>query len=596
MNIFTRLKKIAIPFWSAFRPYRLQIALLVGLGFLGGLFEAVGINTLIPLFSLINQGGAAGDDIISKAIIWFFSSLRIEVKFSTFLILIAALFFLKSLVLLLSTYIRILVRSNFENDSRGQLLRKMLAADWPHLLAQRIGHLETLLIMDVRMSAKLFEIIADSIILGTSLLVYLSVAINISWWSTLLTLVLGGVFFVVVRPILRRIKDLARRTSTINKEVAHLVGESSGGLKTIKAFDATASFLERGREHFDLWRRLQIRASILSTLSTVFVQPFSVLYLLLIFAAINRYYPGFSFAALIALVYLIHRIFSYIQIVQNNLQHIVDLAPYLDDVARYGAGVGRGREDQGGQSGFSFEHELVFSGVCFGYGAGQPPVLDRLSFKVARGSLVGIIGVSGAGKTTLFDLLLRLFRPSAGTIKLDGQVIDQIYLPTWRAHLGYVPQDTFLLNDTIENNIRFFNPAISDEQVKAASRLAQLDTFVSNLPEGYQTLVGERGVRFSAGQRQRVGIARALAKRPAILLLDEATSALDNESELAIQRALEELKGRMTILVIAHRLSTVAAADRLIVLERGRVVEDAPPAELLKDKQSYFYRVSNIRN
>ena len=595
MNIFFKLKSLLTPFRKAFGPYKVKIIFLAILGLLSGLFEAVGVNALIPLFSFINHGGAAGDDIVSKAIVFIFSLLRIEVRFATFIILIAFLFFLKAIALLIFNYIRIVIRSEFERERREALLRKMLAANWSHLLTRRVGYLETLLMVDVSMSAKLFEIMADSLVLSASLVMYLLVALNISWLVTLSTILIGGIFFVLMSPILHWIKILARKTATLNKEVTHLVGESTAGLKTIKAFGITRPFLDEGCRYFDSLRRFQVRSSLFGTLATVFVQPVSVVYILIIFAIMRIYDPDFSFVAMAALAYLVHRIFTYIQTVQSNLQHVVDLAPYLHDTTAYEEAVERESEENLGHQPFSFIQELTFERVCFAYTNNQP-VLNEVSFKINHGTFVGIIGISGAGKTTLFDLLLRLFRPTSGEIRLDGVPIHNILLRDWRANLGYVPQDVFLLNDTIENNIRFFNLTVTTSDIREAAKLAHLDSFIQTLPDGYQTLVGERGARRSAGQRPRVGIARALARKPIILLLDEVTSALDGESELEIQRAIEGLKGQTTILVIAHRLSTIVKADKLVVLKHGRITEEASPEELLKDKKSYFYRVYNNAN
>ena len=242
---------------------------------------------------------------------------------------------------------------------------------------------------------------------------------------------------------------------------------------------------------------------------------------------------------------------------------------------------------------FLFKKSFEFRDVSFGYSADQP-VLQNISFEVRKGEMVGIIGPSGVGKTTLVDLILRLFSPQAGTILLDGKDIAAIKLDSWRKNIGYVAQDIFLMNDSVGNNIKFYDESMTDKQIAEAARQADLYEFIQSLPEKFETIVGERGLRLSAGQRQRIVIARILARKPELLILDEATSALDNESEAQIQAVIKKLKGRVTVFAIAHRLSTVMDSDKLMVLEGGRLVEQGEPQKLMADKNSYFFRSYEI--
>lgn len=223
---------------------------------------------------------------------------------------------------------------------------------------------------------------------------------------------------------------------------------------------------------------------------------------------------------------------------------------------------------------------IRFDNVRFHYEP-QRPILEGLSFEVPAGKMVAIVGPSGAGKSTISRILLRFYDVAGGRVTIDGQDIRDVTQASLRAAIGVVPQDTVLFNDTILYNIRYGRPDATDEDVEAAAKLAQIDGFIRSLPEGYQTMVGERGLKLSGGEKQRVAIARTILKGPPILMLDEATSALDSHTEKEIQDALDRVSRNRTTLVIAHRLSTIIAADNILVLEKGRLVEQGTHGELM---------------
>ncbi len=228
-------------------------------------------------------------------------------------------------------------------------------------------------------------------------------------------------------------------------------------------------------------------------------------------------------------------------------------------------------------------------GLRLSYTNGEE-VLRGVNFVVRPGEMLAVIGPSGAGKTSLVDIVLRLFKPKAGHLTLDGSSSEEISLKSWRSHFAYVSQDPFLFNGTIEENIRFYRDGISRESIEEAAKQANIFDFVSGLPNGFETEVGDRGIMLSGGQRQRVVLARALAGAPAVLVLDEATSALDSDSERLIQESIRNLHGKVAVLVIAHRLSTIESADHIIVLENGQITEEGSPEELLRNPESYFAR------
>jgi ABC-type multidrug transport system fused ATPase/permease subunit len=263
------------------------------------------------------------------------------------------------------------------------------------------------------------------------------------------------------------------------------------------------------------------------------------------------------------------------QIVYSGWARIATSANILDDVLRLlemplpaGMQVAAVRP-------LPFNQEIAFRNVSFAYGPDQAPVVEELDFVIPKGARVGIVGRTGSGKSTMADLLMGLLEPTQGHIEIDGQLLDANTRQAWQRQIAHVPQAIFLSDASIAENIAFaVEPGRIDQaRVRECARQAELANFIESLPEGYGTLVGERGVRLSGGQRQRVGIARALYKQAELLVFDEATSALDTETESAVMDAIERLGRRLTIVIIAHRVSTVAGCSRVLRLDRGRIVQ-----------------------
>jgi subfamily B ATP-binding cassette protein MsbA len=249
------------------------------------------------------------------------------------------------------------------------------------------------------------------------------------------------------------------------------------------------------------------------------------------------------------------------------------------------------RVDEGNQELVEFKDQIEFQKVSFRYPSRETMVLKEIDVAVKKSEILAIVGMSGAGKTTLVDLLFRYFNVTSGKILIDGKDIREYRLQSLRENMALVTQETFLFNDTIWNNIAFGKADASREEILQAARAAHVDFFVKNMDDGYETMIGERGVKLSGGQRQRVAIARAILRDAPILVLDEATSALDSESEKLVQDALHHLMEHRTTFVIAHRLSTIQNADRIIVLEKGEIVESGTHEYLLSNSglyQKYF--------
>ena len=580
-------------FYRAYWGYKKQILALTALGFLSSLLEGIGINAAIPVFSFITGIGNKTDDSITRVIKNFFDFFQINYSLKYLFIFIFGLLVIRVLVLLLSNYIKIKIAAVYEEKTRGELFKLTTEANWQYLLKQKLGHLDTILITNVQYGSSLLQNISGSLMMIASLIIFLLVAINISWQITLITLILGGFIFFLFKPFLYKTRTLSRENEKINRQTAHHINENILGMKTIKTMSAGGKIIDKAREYFKTLRELIIKTNFLSIATSALIQPIGLLFVFIIFA-VSYKTSAFNFAALAAIIYLIQRIFTYAQQLQQNLYSMTIAASYVNKMLEYRDEAKKYKEVDNGSDSFKFSDNFEFKNVGFYYDNAKQ-ILDKVNFSIKKGEMVGLIGPSGAGKTTIVDIILRLFNPTKGEILLDGKNINEIDINQWRKKIGYVSQDIFLKNDTIANNIKFYNDSITDKQMEEAAKMANIHEFILSCPDKYETVIGERGVLLSAGQRQRIVIARILARNPEILILDEATSALDNESEVQVQEVIENLKNKVTVLLIAHRLSTVMNCSKLLVLQDGEIKEQGSPQELLSDENSYFYKVNNIR-
>lgn len=592
VNILKRFKLSFVLAKKAFGRYKFYIVVLTILGFVSGVLGGLGINALIPLLSFIVGEGGGGEDFISKNIQSFFTFLNIDFSLETILIFIILLFILKAITLVIFSYIDAYITSSYEADTRSRIFSKMTKANWQYLLGEKLGHLEKVLMNNVEQSRNFLALISLAVMALSNLIVYIFIAVNISLAITIFTLFLGGVLFLFMIPLLKRIKNVSYAQERINREVAHHINENILGMKLVKTMLAGHGITKTGKGYFQDIKRIKIKASVLGALTSVLIEPVTIIFVAIIFA-VSYKAIGFEFATILVLVYVIKQIFIYVRQIQDLAVGVTTYTPYLENILEYENKIENEKEIDSGKLNFVFNDKLEFKKVSFFYRS-EKPILKDVSFEIKRGEMVGLVGPSGAGKTTIVDLILRLFEPKEGQVLIDGVDARRISLDDWRKNIGYVSQDLFLINDTIANNIKFYDQSISQDTFTQAAKEAGIFDFVNGLPNKFETLVGERGIELSVGQRQRVAIARVLARKPKILILDEATSSLDNESEKKIQDFINSMKGKITVFVIAHRLSTVINSDRLIILENGKISEEGGPEDLLKDKTSYFYKVFNI--
>ena len=501
---------------------------------------------------------------------------------------IAAIFFIRSIGSFLGFYYIGSIGQQVVKELRAEMHEKLLYSPASYYDSSTLGTILSKFTFDVERvtwaGAKSIPIIVRDTLTVISLLVWM---LYISWKLTCILFIAAPLVYLVIRYATRRFRKLSHRIQNTTGDITARVEEAISAQSIVKLFTAEKNEIDRFEVINDKNRRNQTKFIAVKAVNTPLVQlivgiAFAfVIYVAFMPAVKADLTPG-SFAsfvtAVMGMLNSARKLTTINQILQAGIAASESVFKLIDQPAQQDTGHIDIHQSKG---------NVEFKNVTFRYESKSDLILDNITLQAKKNEMIALVGKSGSGKSSLVKLIPRFYEAQSGEILIDGNLISDISLQSLRNNISMVNQDVILFNDTIANNISYAMPEKSRQDVMHAAQQAHLTEFIEKLPEKYDTLVGDKGVLLSGGQRQRIAIARALLKDAPILILDEATSSLDSESEYHIQEAINELRKNRTTFVIAHRLSTIESADRIYVLDKGKVVEHGAHEELVKQQGAY---------
>ncbi len=608
MNTYYRLLRYSARYW---KYLALSILCTIIFALLNGASVYLSIPLLDTLFntsvtsSVAPAAGAAGastsilpDFIISiKESIsnWFnsfiFSGDKTDALFRICIVIFVA-FILKNIAGYFQSFFLNYVEQGIVRDLRDDAYEQLHKLPISYFKSERVGNLISIIVNDITavqnsVSATFLNLIREPI----SIVVFLGIAISISWKLTLISLITVPFSAGIVALIGIKLRKYSARIQEKIADITSVIQETISGVKIVKAFGTEGYENKKFRKETQGYFRLVLRITRIRNLSAPIAESLSVMV-----GVVIIYYGGtlalsqneIKASEFLGFLFSIFQLLPPIKElsgVNNRIQESSAAGDRIFDIIDTKPDI---FDKEGAESLPGFSSDIKFENVKFAYpDAPEETVLDDINFTIRKGEVVALVGPSGGGKSTLVDLIPRFYDVTGGSIRIDEKDIRDVKMDNLRKFIGIVTQETILFNDSIRNNISYGSTIFSESDIYEAAKIANAHKFISEMPNGYETEIGERGVKLSGGQRQRLAIARALLKNPDIMIFDEATSALDNESEKLVQEALDRLMKSRTVVVIAHRLSTIKNADKILVLEKGKIVQSGNHDQLLEQGGLY---------
>ena len=608
MKTYLRILKFVRPYW---RHLAISIVCTILYAVLNGLSVYLTIPLLDTLFQetptqqTVNQSATAATaksllpewavkietDVVKAFDHFVFSGGKIEALMKICFLVVLAFFF-KNVFGYLQAYFLSYVEQGTMKDLRDNAYRHLHELPMGYFKQERVGNLISRIVNDVNVvqnsiSAAFLNLIREPI----TIVVFIGIALSISWQLTLLAFVVLPFSMGIIAWIGIKLRKHSTAVQAKMADITSILQETISGVKIVKSFGMekyeNSKFVNETKNFF----RMMLRIVRIRNASSPITEFLSV-----IVGVVIIYYGGVlvlqhntlkasEFLGFLFAIFQLMPPIKELSTVNNRIQEssaagdrifeIIDTKPTIKNPAHP-------------VSVKNFKQSIIFDHINFHYEDSEELVLKEIDFEVNKGEIIALVGPSGGGKSTLVDLIPRFYDPSGGSIKLDGTDIRNVDIKDLRSLMGIVTQETFLFNETIKNNIAYGLGDYPMEKIIEAAKAANAHNFVMDMPDGYDTVIGERGLKLSGGQRQRISIARAILKNPPIMIFDEATSALDNESELLVQEAIERMMINRTTFVIAHRLSTIRNATRIMVLDQGSVIQTGTHDELIEIQEGLY--------
>ncbi|MBD2279246.1 ABC transporter ATP-binding protein [Aphanizomenon flos-aquae] len=586
------LIKILKTIFPLIQLYPWGILAIVILGILASLAEGIGISLLIPFLQNLQSGNSL---VINNPIIQNIDQYLINFQPQQRVLLLTSSILVAILIKAVLSYIYTALCSWLQNSTlhrlRTAVYKQLIAVSQSFWDTNKSGELLNLITQETYYSSQALSFLIWVIINLSMIGIFGLLLLLISWRLTLLVALGFLLISVLIRTLTSKTQALGRKYQQANIYLSNLTLETFTGIKTIRAF---------GKESYEEQRYYQASeksrdSGINSAMQSVMIEPVSegLSVAILMCVMLIAFYTQVTLPVLITFIFMLYRLQPQVQKLNSNLTQVIALSNYVKSVFLL-----LEREDKpyvisGNVNFHELRKGITFDAVNFLYPSQNKPALENISLFIPKGKTTALVGYSGAGKSTIINLIFRLYDVTSGEIYIDNYLIKELDLATWRSNMALVSQDVHIFSSTVRENIAYGRPDATETEIIAAAKQAHAHEFICELAQGYDTFVGDRGIKLSGGQRQRISIARAILCNPEILILDEATNALDNISEKLIQDAINLLSQNRTVIVIAHRLSTIKDADQIIVLKQGKVEEQGSFSDLM-ERKAVFHKLYQL--